>query len=69
MATKSKDAKLTKQTSYHVRLPSFIVEEEVGLGDVIKRATSLIGIKPCNRCSKRAASLNQWITFSGRRQR
>jgi hypothetical protein len=52
---------------YRVRLPGFIVEEEVGLGDVIKRATSTVGIKPCGGCARRAATLNRWVAFSGRR--
>lgn len=36
-----------KQLPHRVRLPGFISEEEIGLGDVIKRATSYFGIKPC----------------------
>jgi hypothetical protein len=52
---------------HRVRLPGFIVETEIGLGDVIKRATSLAGIRPCEPCVKRAASLNRWMVFSGRR--
>lgn len=52
---------------YRVRLPGFITEEEVGLGDVIKRATSAVGIKPCGGCARRAAALNHWMVFSGRR--
>jgi hypothetical protein len=52
---------------HRVRLPGFIVETEVGLGDVIKRATSLAGIRPCGPCLERAASLNRWLVFSGRR--
>jgi hypothetical protein len=49
-----------------VRLPGFLVENEIGLGDVIKRATSLIGIKPCGGCDARAAALNNWIVFTRR---
>jgi hypothetical protein len=52
---------------YRVRLPGFTAETEVGLGEVIKRATSLAGIRPCGSCRERAASLNRWIVFSGRR--
>ena len=52
---------------YRVRLPGFIGDEDVGLGDVIKRATSTVGIKPCGGCAKRAAALNRWVAFSGRR--
>jgi len=55
---------------YRVRLPGFVMgEEEVGLGDVIKRATSTAGIRTCGGCERRAATLNRWVTFSGRRPR
>jgi hypothetical protein len=54
---------------YRVRLPGFISDEAVGLGDVIKRATSTVGIKPCGGCARRAAALNRWLAFSGRRPR
>jgi hypothetical protein len=50
-----------------IRLPGFISETEVGLGDVIKRTTSLAGIQPCGSCMERAARLNRWLVFSGRR--
>ncbi len=56
-----------KRQPYHMRLPGFITDEEVGLGDVIKRATSAVGIKPCDGCARRAATLNRWIAFSRRR--
>lgn len=48
---------------HRVRLPGFLIEEEVGLGDVIKRATSSAGIKPCGPCQKRAGALNRWMSF------
>ncbi len=57
----------SEQQSYRVRLPGFISHEDVGLGDVIKRATSAAGIRPCGGCARRAAALNRWLTFSGRR--
>jgi hypothetical protein len=47
-----------------VRLPGFVAEEEIGLGDAIKRATYAMGIKPCGGCAKRAAALNRWMVFS-----
>jgi len=50
-----------------VRLPGFISEEEVGLGEVVKRATAALGIKPCGGCQRRAAALNRWVVFTGRR--
>lgn len=49
---------------YRVRLPGFLVEQEVGLGDVIKRATYAMAVKPCGGCEKRAAALNRWVVFS-----
>lgn len=48
-----------------VRLPGFLIEEEIGLGDTIKRVTYAMGIKqPCTGCEKRAATLNRWMRFS-----
>ncbi len=47
-----------------VRLPGFLIEEEIGLGDVIKKTTYAMGITPCGGCEKRAAALNRWMTFS-----
>ena len=55
-----------KKEPYRVRLPGFINEEEIGLGDVIKRATYAIGVKPCGGCERRAKALNRWMVFSGR---
>lgn len=49
---------------HRVRLPGFIRDEEIGLGDVIKRATSYFGIKPCGGCERRAAALNRWMVFT-----
>jgi hypothetical protein len=52
--------------SYRVRLPGFLVDEEIGLGDVVKHVTYALGIKACGGCDKRAAALNRWMTFSRR---
>jgi hypothetical protein len=49
---------------YRVRLPGFLVNEEIGLGDVIKRLTFNIGVGTCGGCEKRAAILNSWFGFS-----
>jgi hypothetical protein len=54
---------------YRVRLPGFVTDTDVGLGDVVKRATSSVGIKPCRGCERRAAALNRWFVFTGRRSR
>ena len=50
--------------THRVRLPGFLVDEEAGLGDAIKRVTYAMGIKPCGGCEKRAAGLNRWVHFT-----
>jgi hypothetical protein len=50
-----------------VRLPGFVTGEEVGLGDVIKKATSMVGIRPCGGCIERAQRLNDRLFFVPRR--
>ena len=52
---------------HRVRLPGFISDEDIGLGDIIKRATYAIGIRACGGCERRAAVLNRWMVLSGRR--
>jgi hypothetical protein len=47
-----------------VRLPGFLIEDEIGLGDAIKRATYAMGMKPCGGCERRAAAMNRWMHFS-----
>jgi hypothetical protein len=50
--------------AYRVRLPGFITDEEIGLGDALKRATSYFGLRPCGGCERRAAALNRRIVFT-----
>lgn len=54
----------SQRPTHRVRLPGFLVEEEIGLGDVVKRATYAMGIKPCGGCQQRAAAMNRWMVFS-----
>ena len=63
---RNSQANTSERRSYRVRLPGFITEEDIGLGDVLKRATSAVGIRPCGSCEQRAAALNRWLTFTGR---
>ena len=60
-------AKIAPPQPYRVHLPGFIRDEEIGLGEVIKRATSAIGLRPCGGCEARAAALNRWLAFTGRK--
>ncbi len=52
---------------HRVNLPGFLVKQEIGLGDVIKRVTSAFGIMPCAGCERRAGVLNRWMVFSAAR--
>jgi hypothetical protein len=52
--------------AHRVRLPGFVTAEEIGLGDVIKRATTAVGVKPCGGCEQRARRLNRWMVFTPR---
>jgi hypothetical protein len=54
----------TERQPHRIRLPGFIKEEEIGLGDVVKKVTYAMGIKPCAGCEKRAATLNRWMRFT-----
>lgn len=49
---------------HRVRLPGFIHEEKIGLGDAISRVGYAFGLKPCGGCVKRAAAMNRWMAFS-----
>lgn len=42
------------------------IKEDIGLGDVVKRVTNAVNIRPCRGCQKRAAALNRWVVFSPR---
>jgi hypothetical protein len=53
---------------HRVTLPGFLTEEEVGLGDVIKKVSAAIGLRHCGPCERRAAILNKWLVFSGTRE-
>jgi hypothetical protein len=53
-----------KRQPRRVRLPGFVFDEDIGLGDAIKRTTAHFGIRPCGGCDKRAARLNRWMVFT-----
>jgi hypothetical protein len=66
MSTNQKEKAVVDQHEskpFKVRLPGFILDKEIGLGDAIKRASYAIGSKPCAGCEKRAAMLNRWMVF------
>jgi hypothetical protein len=49
------------------RVPIQLVQP-VGLGDVVKKATNALGIKPCSGCARRAEALNRAVTFAERKR-
>jgi hypothetical protein len=67
MANEAKENPAAKQEPRRVRLPGFIIDEDVGLGDVVKKATSIVGIRSCGGCAERARRLNNWMVFANRR--
>ena len=64
--TKNESIETPTGEPYVVHLPGFLVEETIGLGDVIKRVTYGLGISACGGCERRAATLNRWAAFSRR---
>lgn len=39
------------------------LKSEVGAGDLVKRATDAVGIRPCGGCKKRQEAMNRALTF------
>jgi hypothetical protein len=50
---------------YRARLPRFVSDKEIGLGDAIKHVTYTFEIRSCGGCERRAAALNRWFVFTG----
>ena len=66
MNKKDTDKAQTSHPPHQIRLPGFVNEEDIGLGDAIKSVTYAFGMKPCSGCERRAAALNRWFVFTGR---
>jgi hypothetical protein len=49
-----------------VRLPGFLVKDEVGLGTVIGRGISAVGVRPCGGCKRRASALDRRVVLYSR---
>jgi hypothetical protein len=62
----SNKSSASKRLPHQIRLPGFISDEEVGLGDVIKSAASYFGAQVCGGCEQRRVAVNHWMVFTGR---
>ena len=51
-----------------IRVPGFLVDQEIGLGNAIKRVTSSIGVRPCGGCQRRAAQMDRRVVLQGYRR-
>ena len=45
------------------------LDQDIGLGDALKRLTTKLGIQPCTPCQERAATLNRHVVFTRRSSR
>jgi hypothetical protein len=62
----NRKSSLTKESKlYRINIPG-IINEEIGLGDVIKKITKSVGFNPCGGCQKRAEAMNRWLVISPR---
>ena len=67
MNDKDDNSQEKERPAHRLRLPGVLANEDVGLGDAVKRMTYAVGVRPCGGCEQRAATLNRWLAFSGRR--
>ena len=65
MNKKDTDKAQTSHPPHRIRLPGFVTEQDIGLGDAVKRVTYALGMKPCSGCERRDAALNRWFVFTG----
>jgi hypothetical protein len=63
MTHRDKDDPSGKSSAHRVRLPGFLIDKEIGLGDVVKQAMYSMGVTPCSGCEERAAALNRWVVL------
>ena len=63
-----KDAQTSRESEralkpVHAHMPGFVSDQQIGLGDVVRRVTYAVGIRSCAGCERRAAALNRWMAF------
>jgi hypothetical protein len=48
-----------------MRVPGFVTDEDIGLGDAVKHVTYALGARhPCGGCERRAEALNRRVMLS-----
>jgi hypothetical protein len=62
MRTPPNDPEVSRQPAF-VALTPHSDRGLRGLGDLIARVTSFLGIKPCEPCTRRAEALNSMVPF------
>lgn len=60
-------ADVSESPAHRMRLPRFIVHEPMGAGEVVKRVTKTVGVRPCAPCERRAQRLDRWLQIEPRR--
>jgi hypothetical protein len=63
----AEDKTKDERQPHPVRLPGFVSDEDIGLGDAMKHVTHAFGIRPCGGCERRAAALNRRFVLTGKR--
>ncbi len=50
-----------------IRLPRFVLDEEIGLGTAVARLAGAAGLLPCGGCAARARRMDSWLRLAPRR--
>ncbi len=61
--TTDRDPETLPQAAHRLVVPG-LIGREVGLGEVVKRATRAVGIRPCAPCQRRAEVLDRWLVLT-----
>lgn len=54
---------------FRVRIPGFVGDEDIGLGEAVQRVTYRLGVSSCGGCQQRRTALNRWVVFVPTRAR
>jgi hypothetical protein len=55
------------QAPFRVRLPGFVGDEDLDLGELVSRVAATAGLRPCGGCAGRREALDRWVVLSRRR--